>query len=475
MDQPQEKPRRTWPPFLLLLFVLLALYLSNLRVIASSDTVPSRYLPLNIVLHGNFYLDTWAPKYLKADYPVGPYCLAMSRRGHLMSAYPIIMPVVLTPLYVLPAWWLHRQPPVLGPVARALVVETMEKVSAALMAALSAGILFLALRKVADSQISLLVSAIYGAASETWVISSQALWRHGFTELALALLLWALLRDPQSRGYGFWVGLSLAMAAANNPLYMSVVLIFLLCFVLQARARFWEVLLPLVILGGLVLAYNLYFFGSIYGGYFKTLQTTGTAHYVRYKEDHPLWEGLLGLFISPSRGLLVYMPWALFCLWGAVRFWRENRFFWSRYLLLSLAAVILVHASYGGWWAGWCYGPRYFTDVTPFLAFLLIPVWPVFRARSLMRMAMGVAVAIALWVQMLGAYQYRVGIWDGVPNDVNYHQERLWDWTDTQIAQCWAGGMLDTVLDDRWSFYFEVKNILARRGLIPSKSSSPRR
>ena len=137
---------------------------------------------------------------------------AAKSHGHWMSRYPIITPVLVTPLYVLPAWWLSRQSPPLHPnsLGFVLIADTMEKLSASLIAALSGALLFLAFRKVASRNVSLGVALIYGLASNTWAISSQALWRHGLTELSFAFLLWALFRVPDSPSAPFWAGLALA-------------------------------------------------------------------------------------------------------------------------------------------------------------------------------------------------------------------------------------------------------------------------
>ena len=71
------------------------------------------------------------------------------------------------------------------------------------------------------------------------------------------------------------------------------------------------------------------------------------------------------------------------------------------------------------WWGGWCFGPRYFTDLLPFLAWFLVPVWASIRARPVLRVAFAATVAIALWVQVVGAFYYPAGNWDGSPVDVD--------------------------------------------------------
>src|SRR5208337_2016490 len=201
--------------------------------------------------------------------PNGVY-FAQKAHGHWMSGYPIITPVLVTPLYVLPAWWISHQSPPLPQTSLGflLIAYTMEKLSASLIAALSGALLFLALRKVASRNVSLAVALIYGLASNTWAISSQALWRHGLTELSFAFLLWALFRVPDSPSAPFWAGLALAVATANKPLEAILIVAFLLYFV---GRRQWKncllFLTPLVALGSLALAYDLHFFAKLVGVY----------------------------------------------------------------------------------------------------------------------------------------------------------------------------------------------------------------
>jgi hypothetical protein len=368
----------------------------------------------------------------------------------LISAYPIITPVVVTPLYVLPAWWLSRQSPPLYPHSRRFIViaNTMEKLSASLIAAMSGALLFLAFRKVASRNVSLVVALIYGLASNTWAISSQALWRHGLTELSFAFLLWALLRVPDSPSAPFWAGLALAVAAANKPLE-AILIVPLLLYFGRGQWKNWLLFLtPLVVLGSLVFAYNLYFFATLLGAYTApTLGRGGGAHF-------PLWTrlavGLPGSLVSPSRGLLIYTPWVAFSFWGAARLWKEKSLRWSRPLIVALVAIHLVQVGGIDWWAGYCFGPRYSTDLLPFLAWFLVPVWASIRARPVLRVALAATVAIALWVQVVGAFYYPAGDWDGSPVSVDIEPQRCWDWSDNQLRRSWRAGPAPPSLLIQW-------------------------
>ena len=465
------------PRPLLVLFLcgfLFLLYNSNLRKLSTGDTIPTRLLPFSLLVDGSFYLDKWVEPHLERGLLYGPY-FATESRGHWMSSYPILTSLVITPLYVVPAWWLSHQPDAVPASTISLIADTMEKLSAGLIAALSAGVLYLALGRVVLPPGNLLIALTYGMASSTWSISSQALWTHGLTQLAFAFLLWALLRDPASWNYGFWVGLALAVAVANRPPNALLLLAVLAYFVRHQRNRLVLLFAPLFIFGFLVLAYNLYFFGNLFGAYSSAHRINRIMGYSGVLDafSGSLGNGAAGLLMSPNRGLFTFMPWTVFALWGAVRFWKHNRFGWEPYVIAGVAGTFIFYAGYDRWWGGWCFGPRYLTDLLPFLAFFLVPVWPRIRAAPLLQVAFTLAIVVAVWVQVVGVYHYPSGRWDIQPLNVDMHPERVWDWPDTTISRNWREGPAAPDLYLRWYLYL-AKPALHEPAVGKSPGSGPR-
>jgi hypothetical protein len=80
---------------------------------------------------------------------------------------------------------------------------------------------------------------------------------------------------------------------------------------------------------------------------------------------------LLGLLISPGRGVLVFFPIAVLAPLGAVRMARIPRL---RPYALAGGALVLFHllffAAWPIWWGGGCWGPRFMVPVIPVLALL---------------------------------------------------------------------------------------------------------
>jgi hypothetical protein len=453
-NPPVAERRRDSITFGCLLLLLFVIYNLNLRNIGWDDTYPTRFLPFSLLLDHSVYLDQWIePRLSRPLGPHGMYFAARSHR-HWVSGYPIILPVVVTPLYLLPSWWVSHHSPPIYPYTLdfVLIASTMEKVSASLIAAMSGAVLFLAFRRIASAKVSLAVVLIYGLTSNTWAISSQALWRHGLTELSFAFLLWALFRVSDSRGAPLWAGLALAVAAANKPMEAIMIVPFLLYFGRSCWKSLFMFLTPLLILGSLVLSYNLYFFARPLGAY-------PTIPVVSFPEEGGarlgfltrLGVGVAGLLVSPSRGLLIYTPWAAFAFWGAAKIWKEKSPGWGRALLLALIVIFVVQAGFSEeWFGGWCFGPRYLTDVLPFLAWFLLPVRTSVWARPVLRAAFVATVAIALWVQVVGVFYYPSGNWDGSPVAVERHPRRLWDWSDNQILRSWKAGPAAPTLLDAW-------------------------
>ncbi|MGH7488075.1 MAG: hypothetical protein ACREMY_21130, partial [bacterium] len=123
--------RRPWIFFFLCLFV----YNANLRFTGSFDSLAGGRLPFRILTgHGLTFDDpsTTVPENVRYSY-------TKNLNGQWICLYPILTPLILTPLYV-PAVLLERSRPYLDPRGIELA---MEKLSASLVTALSVVFLFL--------------------------------------------------------------------------------------------------------------------------------------------------------------------------------------------------------------------------------------------------------------------------------------------------------------------------------------------
>ncbi len=152
----------------------------------------------------------------------------------------------------------------------------------------------------------------------------------------------------------------------------------------------------------LLLHYNWVYFGQVFlSGY----------DYDDFRLSVPLWLGLTGLLVAPSRGVLVYSPALLIALWGLRRWMRGDpaSHAGTRRLVLSWTAAagvtLLFFARWHGWAGGWSYGPRELCETMPILCLLFATAYDGLRRPWQRRVAAGL-VTLSIGVHAVGVFGY---------------------------------------------------------------------
>ena len=393
-----------WAVPLLLGVVCLLVYNANFRTIGAPDTLPARYQPLILWHDGTLGLDANARLVAHGHPLLGtagkgnffePHAgwTVRAHGGQLVSLYPLVAPSLVAPLYVPAVLWLDRrgwQQPYLDRVA-----EIMEKVSASVLATIASLLMFLVLRR-EGNRWALPLALAFAFGTDTWMISSQALWQHGAGELlvTLALLLTLGRASPLRTGL---LGVVCVLIAANRPPDALIAGAFLVyAFWSRRREAAWllaGVAVPLAAL----LYYNLGVLGNLLGGYGLAKRHSTFFHVEAL--------GLPGLLVSPTRGLLVFSPFFVFIAVGLARRLRTPN---SRALALALSAAVVlqlvVYSQTADWRAGWSWGPRWLTDLLPLLVWMLAPAPLALRARG--RGLLVATMVMAVGIQAIGAFWY---------------------------------------------------------------------
>ncbi|HEX6747414.1 MAG TPA: hypothetical protein VF092_09025 [Longimicrobium sp.] len=423
-DRSPVSPRRA---AFLLAIVSLLVYNANGRVIAAGDTLPARFIPFSILLDRTVAVD----RLFRAEYEHLPpqqrarIWFLRPSHGHLYSAYPVALPVLVTPLYAPFVWakgaWTDRE-------IRSVAPEA-EKLAASVIAALSVAVMYLLLAGMTEARIALALTVAFAFGTTTWTASSQALWQHGAGVLLILLTLAVLARRPRLLWLaGTFAGL--AVAVRPNNLFFWLALLVVCGRTRPLRAL--PLALPGVVIGAAVAAYNLSVFGDLRGGY---AGFAGSAGFLGANA----WTGLAGELVSPSRGLFVYSPVLLAGLAGGWIAWRDGRLLRSPVLAIAalfvLSQLALV-ATWGMWWGGWSYGPRMLTEAAAALVLLSVPAAERLGSRGWARLGFAAALAVSVAVQAIGAFAYdTAGGWNQFPENVDLHPRRLWDWRDSQIRR----------------------------------------
>lgn len=423
----------------------LLVYNANRRSISAGDTYPARYLPFAIVQHHTIFLDPVA-KVAAQGRGRGAFWMLPRPGGHFISLYPVVVPLLIAPLYLPAVSYLHLRGETDARLDR--MARVMEKLSASFVAALSVSLLYLLLRRRASASIALLLTLAYAFGTTTWVISSQALWQQGMATLLVIgalLLLTGRVTTPRALAAGLLLGL----IGGNRPPDVILAAALGICglFWVGRRRAPWFVAaaaLPMI----LVLLYNLSAAGNVAGGY----GVIGKARFFQ----HDLLMGVGGLLISPTRGLLVFSPFLLFLglAWRYLPRSPEER----RLTLAMSAAVVVQILLYAktDWRGGLSWGPRYMTDLLPFLIWMLVPV--VTALRGVGRVSFLLAVGVSVAIEAIGAFSY-TGVIDlpiyAADSDVVSHDMRAaWQWRNAPFITSLTRGLApaDLAVNMRGSF-----------------------
>jgi hypothetical protein len=435
--------RRELRASLLIGLCCLLVYNANGRSISAGDTYAARYLPFSIWRHHSLLLDPIAPITAQGRDSTAFWMVHLSD-GHVISLYPVVLPVLIAPLYLPAVVYLHLRG--WTDVGLDHIAKIMEKLTASLLAAASASLFYLLLRRRAAASVALLLSLAYAFGTTTWVISSQALWQHGMAELLVIGLL-LLLTAPCTAPRALAAGLLCGLIAGNRPPDV------ILAAALGAYGLFWAgrhraallaaaAALPM----GLVLLYNLGVAGHFAGGY----GLKGNARFFH----HELFSGLGGLLFSPTRGLLVFSPFLIFLVlaWRHPPSGRGER----GLTLAMIAGVVLQILLYAktDWRAGISWGPRYMTDILPLLLWMLVPV--IAALRGFGRVCFLFAVGAAVAIEAIGACCY-TGVTDTAIFAVarGPHQMRAaWGWDNAPFVASLRHGLApaDLMIETRGDF-----------------------
>jgi hypothetical protein len=255
----------------------------------------------------------------------------------------------------------------------------MQRILASLLMALLASVLFLTARLVLPAGWSVLIAVAGAFGTQIWSTASRVLWSQTWAILLLGVVILIVVASERRA----WKPSPVLVASLLSWLYfvrrtyaivVVTVSVYVGLFVYDAKA-FVRYALTGVAWLALLVAYSWHNFQHVlppyylhsglgwFGGDFrlgrwliKAYATAGTGH-----------------LISPSRGLLVYVPTVLFVAYLLLRY-RRRIPSWrlTTLALVSIAGLGFVASAFGSWWGGHCYGPRPSTDLVPWLVLLAI-------------------------------------------------------------------------------------------------------
>ncbi len=426
---------------LLFLFVLFTLvfwvyYTSNVR-----DRGDSRYVlhvADSILRQGNTDLD----EYQFLIHQEGIYeSRVLIMNGHIYSVYPMGTSLLSVPFVAyFNSWYKSFVAPV--GIDKFVVLTQTDKLDiflAALFSTLAILFIFLIGIEFLPWPISFMVSLAFAFGTTAWTSGARTLWPHGPTMLMLSMGIWLLLKAKREVGFAVLAGFPLAYSFVIRPTNIFP-LIALSVYVLLAYRKLFpfyfivclSVLMPLIY-------YNVRIYQTPLSPFYYPQGISMGAH------NHSLllsWEGLIGQLMSPNRGLFIFSPFLIFSFIGVFTLFKLKKAMMIDYLLIfSIISHWLIISYYRSWWGGWVFGPRYFTDILPILAYFFIRfvqnliVWRHKILKVLTVLVLLASVVVSIWIEHAGATYYATGYWNGNPNDIDYYHERVWNWHDLQFLR----------------------------------------
>jgi hypothetical protein len=407
-------------PLLLFLGVVF-IYNLNGTTALSGDTFPARYLPLSLLRELDFDLDEFPFLYE----PQIPYFLRQIN-GYIVSAYPPWAAILVLPIYLLPVFG--------GVDSRSPLLPEVEKLAASLITALSVVILFYALRRLTRVHIAWRVAVVYALGTSSFSTSSQALFQHGPSQFFLCLTLYWFVRSLEKPRFSAYAGFPLAWAIICRPTNALIALPIGAYMLHQRRDQMLGFLLASLPPFTLYMTYNMRYFGSPLTTGFGGTAVSPAAFWkgTSYFLGTPLWEGLLGILVSPSRGLLIYSPIFVFAFVGMVMVWSKSGHVFLKYLSLSPFLAIFLVAKWVSWWGGHSYGPRLLADITPIICVYLYPPFEQSEGNRVLKFMLLGLCGLSFSFHALGAFGS--GSWNFTPTNVDHAPERLWSWVDSPLV-----------------------------------------
>lgn len=409
----------------------LFVYLSNKCFVPAVDTIPARYLSLSLFNEGNLDLNEFAE--IK-DYKKETGLLATFEvENKLLSAFPAGSAFLGAFFYSIGVKIGLR------PEAEGLL--WLEKWAAANILAITSALFYFLLIKTGTSFfVRLIAWIIFSFGSTNWVPCSQALWQHGPTEMMVIISLLLLPCYKDNKGIilryvlsGVFLGLSVFM----RPTTTVLIPVWAIILFLENRKIFFYFIIGAVI--GLIpiIVYHLYYFGGIFGGgYFRLAKQEN-----HFSNFNPLYYLAAHLF-SPSRGLLIFIPFFIlvpFSFLPKIYSYKPNGFYNLNLFGFSVLTLISVIAAYNKWWAGYGYGPRFWSEMLPFLCLLSIPTLNWLIKKNWGKAVIFFLVIYSIFIQVVGAWKYDEG-WDSAVQ-VDKNPTACWQLYDNTILFCLTGGI----------------------------------
>lgn len=314
-------------PWLWWFLVPTCVYLATAAyAVINGDVLTSNLGSWQLATHGRPYLDQFTYPPLD-DHPGRAIWVVLDADGREIigrSAGPVLLAV--------PAYWLHAH---LGG------GDTFSLVPGAVTAAITTGLAVALFHSTARTRLSArdaaLATSVLAFATPVWTVAANGVWPHTVTVAAIAGMGWAASRER------WWlVGLFAGISVLGR--FQTAVVAAVLGLLLAALRRDPRLALRVGLPASLLLAVDVLWTRWMYG-FWNPLGYYNPDDLAKWRPDGPVdVVNLLGLLVSPDRGILVWTPVIVLLVPAVVRSWRTLPD-WSRALAVAGAVFALAEST----------------------------------------------------------------------------------------------------------------------------------
>ena len=417
--------------------------------IQSEDTIPAVFLPLSIIKDKSLYLDKYYSMMLARypnpddkDHVLGPMPFYLREAGgHYLSAFPIISAVLALPVYF---------PAILLDVSVTWQsLALLAHISGALIMGFGTGFFYILISKFFNlpAKTTLLTTLVYGFATINYSLVSQGLWQHGTVQLFTTISLIYFMQYFQFKKltnliyFGFFMGFAVLSRPTALLVFaaLGVYIIFSEQLTLKEATR-----KSAYILFGLI--FPVMFFLWYNAKFYLNIQNQGYSNQLtrNWLGNFPF--SFFGVWLSPSKGILVYSPVFIFSLIGARLALKKRP---TNYIFLAFTFIVLAHtlviSFWKHWFGGWSYGYRMSSDILPFLVLLLVP-WLQSEIKGKALKVFIAVLVVSVMVQISGIVFFD-GVWHAAYDKGFKNTAWLWSIKDSEAA-------------------FNMRRVLVKAGLL---------
>lgn len=425
----------------------------NVLAIQSEDTLPAIFLPVSIIKDKTFYVDNYYSM-LVSKYPhpddknqtkgLTPYYLRKvsnpkTGTSHYVSAFPVMAGIVSLPIYFFPL--------ILGLPVNWENLVIISHIASSFIVSLSGVFFYLLARKFVNKRAATFLSFIFIFGTVNFAMISQSLWQHGVLQLftIISLIFLFKFRETLNLRYIFWFGFFAGFSIISRPTAVIAVFYLFLLLLLFSSKKFWDISASIKLVNfkflakpvlffvlGLIPAVsffvwynNHYFFSFANQGYFVQAGKNWLT---------PFPFGFLGIWFSPSKGILVYSPVFMFVFLSVYLVFKnykaEEKFTYFMFFCIVLSHTLIL-GSWKHWYGGYSFGYRMASDVIPFLCLLLIPYLKSYLHEKT-KFLFYFLVILSVFIEFMGLAFFD-GVWHGTFDKGFWNQSWLWDIKNSEL------------------------------------------